>query len=103
MRMNTSARRVAILGGARIPFCRNNTAYAEVGNFGMGVKAASTLVERMNLAGVELGEVAFGAVLKLDRDWNLAREITLSAGLAATTPAITIARACGTSLDNAVI
>ncbi len=101
--MNPSARRVAILGGTRIPFCRNNTAYAEVGNFGMGVKAVSTLVERMNLAGVELGEVAFGAVLKLDRDWNLAREVTLSAGLAATTPAITTARACGTSLDNAVI
>ncbi len=101
--MNTSARRVAILGGARIPFCRNNSAYAEVGNFGMGVKAISTLVERMSLAGVELGEVAFGAVLKLDRDWNLAREITLSSGLAATTPAITTARACGTSLDNAVI
>ena len=101
--MNPSARRVAILGGARIPFCRNNTAYAEVGNFGMGVKALGALVERMHLAGVELGEVAFGAVLKLDRDWNLAREVTLSAGLAATTPAITTARACGTSLDNAVI
>ena len=101
--MNPSARRVAILGGARIPFCRNNTAYAEVGNFGMGVKVLGALVERMHLAGVELGEVAFGAVLKLDRDWNLAREVTLSAGLAATTPAITTARACGTSLDNAVI
>ncbi|MDE3142409.1 MAG: acetyl-CoA C-acetyltransferase [Pseudomonadota bacterium] len=101
--MNPSARRVAILGGARIPFCRNNTAYAEVGNFGMGVKVLGALVERMQLAGVELGEVAFGAVLKLDRDWNLAREVTLSAGLAATTPAITTARACGTSLDNAVI
>jgi acetyl-CoA C-acetyltransferase len=101
--MNPSARRVAILGGTRIPFCRNNTAYAEVGNFGMGVKVLGALVERMHLAGVELGEVAFGAVLKLDRDWNLAREVTLSAGLAATTPAITTARACGTSLDNAVI
>ena len=101
--MNPSARRVAILGGTRIPFCRNNTAYAEVGNFGMGVKVLGALVERMQLAGVELGEVAFGAVLKLDRDWNLAREVTLSAGLAATTPAITTARACGTSLDNAVI
>ncbi|MCK9366639.1 MAG: acetyl-CoA C-acetyltransferase [Metallibacterium scheffleri] len=101
--MNASPRRVAILGGTRIPFCRNNTAYAEVGNFGMGVKVLGALVERMHLAGVELGEVAFGAVLKLDRDWNLAREVTLSAGLAATTPAITTARACGTSLDNAVI
>lgn len=96
-------RRAAILGGSRIPFCRNNTAYAEVGNFGMGVKAVGALVGRMGLSGVELGEVAFGAVIKLDADWNLAREITLSSGLAATTPAITTARACGTSLDNAVI
>ncbi len=96
-------RRVAIVGGSRIPFCRNNTAYAGVGNFDMGVKALGALVERMGLSGCELGEVAFGAVLKLDRDWNLAREITLASGLAATTPAITTARACGTSLDNAIV
>ena len=101
--MAETTRRVAILGGSRIPFCRNNTAYAEVGNFGMSVKAVGALVGRTNLSGVELGEVAFGAVLKLDSDWNLAREIVLSSGLAATTPAITTARACGTSLDNAVI
>ncbi len=101
--MAETIRRVAILGGSRIPFCRNNTAYAEVGNFGMSVKAVGALVGRTNLSDVELGEVAFGAVLKLDSDWNLAREIVLSSGLAATTPAITTARACGTSLDNAVI
>ena len=95
--------RVAILGGVRIPFCRNNTAYADVGNFGMAVKTLGALVERFNLHGVELGEVAFGAVIRLAADWNLAREATLSSGLAPTTPAITTARACGTSLDNAII
>ncbi len=99
----SSARRVAVLGGVRIPFCRNNTAYADVGNFGMGVKTMGALVERFGLQGVELGEVAFGAVIKHSSDWNLAREITLSSGLAPTTPAITTARACGTSLDNAII
>ena len=95
--------RVAILGGVRIPFCRNNTAYADVGNFGMAVKTLGSLVERFDLHGVELGEVAFGAVIRLAADWNLAREAVLSSGLAPTTPAITTARACGTSLDNAII
>ncbi len=99
----TTTQRVAILGGVRIPFCRNNTAYADVGNFGMAVKALGSLVERFDLHGVELGEVAFGAVIKHVSDWNLAREATLSSGLAPTTPGITTARACGTSLDNAII
>jgi len=99
----STARRVAVLGGVRIPFCRNNTAYADVGNFGMGVKTMGALVERYGLQGVELGEVAFGAVIRHSSDWNLAREVTLSSGLAPTTPAITTARACGTSLDNAIL
>jgi acetyl-CoA C-acetyltransferase len=99
----TSIKRVAILGGVRIPFCRNNTAYADVGNFGMMVKTLGTLVEQYGLHGLELGEVAVGAVIKHASDWNLAREAALSSGLAPTTPGITTARACGTSLDNAII
>src|SRR6478735_7556296 len=101
--MATTSPRVAILGGVRIPFCRNNTAYAEVGNFGMAVKTLGALVERYGLHGLELGEVAFGSVIKHASDWNIAREATLSSGLAPTTPGITTARACGTSLDNAII
>jgi acetyl-CoA C-acetyltransferase len=97
------SKRAGIIGGVRIPFCRNNTAYAEVGNFGMAVKTLGALVERYGLHGVELGEVAYGAVIKHAFDWNLAREATLSSGLAPTTPGITTARACGTSLDNAII
>ena len=100
---NTQQRRVGVIGGVRIPFCRNNTAYADVGNFGMSVKVLGALVERFGLHGEELGEVALGAVIKHPSDWNLAREAVLSSGLAPTTPGITTARACGTSLDNTVI
>ena len=99
----TEMKRVGVIGGVRIPFCRNNSAYAEVGNFGMSVKTLGALVERYGLHGVELGEVAMGAVIRHASDWNLAREAALSSGLAATTPGITTARACGTSLDNAII
>ncbi len=101
--MEKTQRRVAVIGGVRIPFCRNNTAYADVGNFGMSVKVLGALVERFGLHGVELGEVALGAVIKHTSDWNLAREALLSSGLAPTTPGITTARACGTSLDNTII
>jgi len=101
--MDNSQRRVGVIGGVRIPFCRNNTAYAEVGNFGMSVKVLGTLVERFGLHGLELGEVALGAVIRHSFEWNLAREAVLSSGLAPTTPGITTARACGTSLDNAII
>jgi acetyl-CoA C-acetyltransferase len=101
--MENTQKRVGVVGGVRIPFCRNNTAYADVGNFGLSVKVLGALVERYGLHGVELGEVALGAVIKHAADWNLAREALLSSGLAPTTPGITTARACGTSLDNAII
>lgn len=93
-------RPVAILGGVRIPFCRQNTAYADVGNLGMSVRTLGALVERFGLHGQPLGEVAMGAVIKHAADWNLAREATLSSGLSPLTPGITLQRACGTSLDT---
>ena len=95
-----SPRRAGVIGGVRIPFCRNNTAYYDVGNLGMSIRTLGALVERFGLHGEHLGEVAMGAVLKHSSDWNLAREATLSSGLAPTTPGITLQRACGTSLDS---
>lgn len=98
----SQARPVAILGGVRIPFCRQNTAYADVGNLGMSVRTLGALVERFGLQGQVLGEVAMGAVIKHPSDWNLAREATLSSGLSPLTPGITLQRACGTSLDSII-
>jgi acetyl-CoA C-acetyltransferase len=95
-------RPVAVLGGVRIPFCRQNTAYADVGNLGMGVRTLGALVEKFGLHGQQLGEVAFGAVIKHPFDWNLAREATLSSGLSPLTPGLTLQRACGTSLDSII-
>ncbi|MEO5565934.1 MAG: acetyl-CoA C-acetyltransferase [Luteimonas sp.] len=92
-------RPVAVLGGVRIPFCRQNTAYADVGNLGMSVRTLGALVEKFALHGQILGDVAMGAVIKHPSDWNLGREATLSSGLSPLTPGITLQRACGTSLD----
>jgi acetyl-CoA C-acetyltransferase len=92
-------RPVAVLGGVRIPFCRQNTVYSDVGNLGMSVRTLGALVEKFGLHGQQLGEVAMGAVIKHSSDWNLGREATLSSGLSPLTPGITLQRACGTSLD----
>ena len=98
----SSLRRVAILGGVRIPFCRNNTAYFDVGNLALSTIVLGGLVEKFQLQGQILGEVAMGAVLKHSSDFNLAREATLSSGLSPHTPGITIQRACGTGLDSLI-
>ena len=91
--------RVAIVGGARIPFARANGAYNEAANQDMLTAALRALVERYGLKGERVGEVAAGAVIKHSRDWNLARESTLGSGLHPETPAYDLQRACGTSLS----
>jgi len=93
------SRRVAILGGARIPFARANGAYMEAGNQAMLTAAMTALVEKFSLKKEKIGEVAAGAVIKHSRDWNLARECTLGSGLDPATPAYDLQRACGTSLS----
>ncbi len=96
-------RPVAIVGSLRIPFCRAHTNYAQVSNQDMMTAVLRALVERFGLRGQRLGDVSLGAVLKHSRDWNLARESVLGSGLAAETPAFDIQRACGTSLEAAIL
>lgn len=97
--MASTLRRVAVLGGARIPFARANGAYLEAGNQDMLTAAMTALVDKFDLKKQKLGEVAAGAVIKHSRDWNLARECTLGSGLDPATPAYDLQRACGTSLS----
>jgi len=100
--MNTSTRRVAVLGGNRIPFARSNTAYATASNQDMLTAAIDGLVARFGLEGERLGEVVAGAVLKHSRDFNLARESVLGSRLSAETPATDIQQACGTGLQAVI-
>ncbi len=96
-------RRVAIIGGARIPFARSNTAYAEASNQDMLTAAIQGLVDKFNLHGQRLGEIVAGAVLKHSRDFNLTRETLLSTTLSPDTPAYDIQQACGTGLEAALL
>ncbi|KIF80529.1 acetyl-CoA C-acetyltransferase [Noviherbaspirillum autotrophicum] len=96
-------RRVAIVGANRIPFARSNTTYAQLSNKTMLTDTLRGLVQKYNLQGDLLGEVAGGAVMKHARDWNLVRECTLSSGLHPNTPAYDIQQACGTGLEAAIL
>src|SRR5213083_3617660 len=92
-------RRVAVLGGNRIPFARSNSAYANASNQDMLTAALDGLVARFGLEGERLGEFAAGAVLKHSRDFNLARECVLGSRLSPETPAADVQQACGTGLQ----
>ncbi|NWE17707.1 acetyl-CoA C-acetyltransferase [Pseudomonas sp. P7548] len=99
----TQLRRVAIIGGNRIPFARSNGPYATASNQAMLTAALEGLIERYNLHGLRLGEVAAGAVLKHSRDFNLTRECVLGSRLSPQTPAYDIQQACGTGLEAALL
>ncbi len=103
MLAGSALRRVAILGGTRIPFARGMGAYADVGNQEMLTATFKGLVDRFGLAGQRLGDVAAGAVMKHSSQWNLTRECVMSSGLAAETPGVDLQRACGTSLEAAIL
>jgi len=103
MLVGPTVRRVAIVGGVRIPFARSMGAYAEASNQEMLGFTFKALVERFGLRGQVLGDVAAGAVLKHSQDFNLTRESVLDSGLAPETPAFDVQRACGTSLDTAIL
>lgn len=96
-------RRVAIVGGNRIPFARSNTAYLRASNLEMLSTTLQGLVDRFGLHGERLGDVAAGAVMKHSRDFNLVREAVLSTTLSPETPAFDLQQACGTGLEAAML
>lgn len=98
-----SIRKVAIIGGNRIPFVRSNTSYSHASNMDMLSATLQGLVNRFGLSGQRIGEVAAGAVMKHSRDFNLAREATLNSGLSLQTPAYDVQQACGTGLEAAIL
>jgi acetyl-CoA C-acetyltransferase len=101
--MSSAARPVAVLGGSRIPFARQDGPYASASNQDMLTTVLNLVVDKFGLAGEVLGEVAAGAVLKHSRDFNLTRESVLGSKLAPETPAYDVQQACGTGLEATIL
>ena len=103
MLIHSAPRRVAIVGGSRIPFARSHSAYAGQSNQDLLTAVLRALVERFRLRGQRLGDVIGGAVIKHSKDFNLVRESLMSAELDPQTPGLDIQRACGTGLEAAIL
>ncbi|MDP9200026.1 MAG: acetyl-CoA C-acetyltransferase [Pseudomonadota bacterium] len=103
MLVGSQPRRVAVIGGQRIPFARAHGAYASVGNQEMLTAALKAVVDRFGLKGERLGDVIAGAVMKHSSQWNMAREALLDSGLSPETPGLDVQRACGTSIEAAIL
>ncbi|WP_326567268.1 acetyl-CoA C-acetyltransferase [Amycolatopsis rhabdoformis] len=101
-RKTAAVRKVAIIGGNRIPFARSNGPYTKASNQDMFTAALDGLVSRFSLQDEVIGEVAAGAVLKHSKDFNLARESVLGSRLSAATPASDVQMACGTGLQAVI-
>jgi len=102
MLVGSVTKRVAIVGGVRIPFARSYSVYAAASNQDMLTAAFRAVVERFRLQGERLGDVAAGAVIKHSRDYSLVRECVLGSGLDPHTPGLDMQRACGTSLEATI-
>src|ERR1700747_2057992 len=101
--MNASTRRVAVLGGIRIPFARQKGPYARASNQDMLTATLEALIGKFSLEDEVLGEVAAGGVLKHGRDFNLTREAVLGTRLNPHTPAYDLQQACGTGLEATIL
>jgi len=95
-------RKIAIVGSARIPFCRAYTGYADESNLTMLTAALSGIADKFGLKGEAVSEVMGGAVISHSRDFNVAREAALDAGYSPRTPGTNLQIACGTSLQAAL-
>ncbi len=100
---DATLKRIAVIGGSRIPFCRSNTLYAEQTNQDMLTRAIQGVVDKYGLHGEQIDKVIAGAVTVHSKDWNLAREAVLSTTLSPLSSGITLQQACGTSLQAAML
>src|ERR1044071_3510250 len=98
--MRTEANEVYILGSARIPFVKSQTAYSDITRKELMVASLNGLVERYKLKNQLIGDTALGAVMNSSADFNLARESVLETQLHPDSPAYNVQRACGTGFET---
>lgn len=100
--MLENTRRVAVIGGVRTPFARANTVYDDLSNLDLLTGTLNGLADKYNLQGEHIDEVVGGAVVGHSKDFNITREAVLGTKIKCDTPGVTLAQACGTSLQAAL-
>ena len=90
-------RRVAIIDGCRTPFARSNSVFADMTAIDLGTVAVRELLNRAEVEGGGIDEVVYGTVVHSVQAPNIAREVSLKAGIAPSVPSFTVSRACASS------
>ena len=93
------APKVAIIDGVRTPIGNFGGALKEMTNHKLGELITRELLARTGLDPAEVQEVIFGCVGQYSDATNLARVVTLMAGLPVSTPAYTVARNCSSGMQ----
>lgn len=89
-----TARRVAIVGGARTPFVKAGTVFHDQTLQALGAHVLRATVERYQIKPETLDEFIFGTVLLDPRTPNWAREILFAAGLPKSVYAHSVSNNC---------
>ncbi len=92
-----NARRVAVVGGCRTPFCKSGTVLKDISAVDLAKHAVVELVHRLNLDGRMVDEMYFGQVVPSALAPNLAREVSLLPQFPAHVPAASLNRACASA------
>ncbi len=93
---------IAIIDGIRTPIGNLGGALKDITNQRMGSDVVRELVKRTGVDPAEVEEVIFGCVGQYSDATNIARVISLMAGLPIATPAYTVARNCASGLQAVV-
>lgn len=95
--MNMNGRRVAIVEGCRTPFAKSGTVFKTLSAVDLGKIAVRELIARTELDFTEIDHLVYGTVVQSVQEPNIAREVTLGAGIPPSVPSFTVARACASS------
>ncbi|MBA2572240.1 MAG: acetyl-CoA C-acyltransferase FadI [Gemmatimonadetes bacterium] len=93
----SNGRRVAIVEGCRTPFAKSGTVFKNLSAVELGKTAVRELISRSELDVDEIDHVVYGTVIQSVQEPNIAREVTLGAGIPPTVPSFTVGRACASS------
>ena len=95
--MNGQGRRVAIIDGCRTPFAKSGTDFRDVSAVELGKASVRELIARTEIDPALVDHVVYGTVVQSVQEPNIAREVTLGAGIPPTVPSFTVGRACASS------
>ncbi len=94
---------VFLVGGVRTPIGRFCEAFAEAPAPALGSAAVRAALERAGVSPDQVDEVIFGNVLGAGLGQNVARQVSIGAGLSPSVGATTVNKVCGSGLKSVML